>query len=133
MLWVTGPAQSVVVNFSLACLSSQPPRPAGSARAHSLRAGWLGGHPQLTSDLLGHDRHVRPPHHVRGSLIVLGQDRHVRAALALRHQQYRTARDLLDNLRRRRFPFWFDVDLFSQPMSDPLGNGALLQLVAQLH
>ncbi|MFE2493325.1 hypothetical protein [Streptomyces scopuliridis] len=123
----------MVVNFPSASL--RKPAPLGERvqlRTHRLRAGRLGGHPQLGTDLPDHDRQVRLPHHVRDPLVVLRQDHLVHAALALRHQQHRTARDLPGSLRRRRFPLRFGAQLFDHPTRDSLGDGELLQLVAHL-
>ncbi|MEU9191033.1 hypothetical protein AB0D14_42395 [Streptomyces sp. NPDC048484] len=123
----------MVVNFPSASLRSQP-RSASRfsfARSASARAR-LGGHPQLGADLLDHDRRLRPPQHIHDPLVVRGQHRLAHAALAPRHQQHRTARDLPGSRGRRRFPLRFGVQLLGQPTCDPLGDGEFLQLVAHL-
>ncbi|WP_367326000.1 hypothetical protein [Streptomyces sp. HUAS ZL42] len=123
----------MAVNFPSASLRSQPPSASrfSFARSASERAGSQ-DNSQLGADLLDHDRPVRTPHHTHDPLVVRREHHLVHAALALRHQQHRTARNLPGALGRRRFPLRFGMQLLGQPACDPLGDGELLQLVAHL-
>ncbi|MFF2475953.1 hypothetical protein [Streptomyces sp. NPDC058066] len=117
---------SVVVNFPSASLRSQP---RSASRFSFERIARFFGHPQLTADLLGHDRRIGPSHHVHDPLAVLWQYRLVGVPLALRHQQHRATRDLAGTPRRRPR---FGAQPLGQPTRDPLGDGEFLELVAHI-